>query len=41
MYLDKINILLDAYATLKRIDMSKLWFKSKPWITLGLKNQYQ
>ena len=36
IYLDKINMLLDTYATLKRINKYKLKFKSKPWITLGL-----
>ena len=36
MYLDKINMLLDTYAPLKRIDKYKMKFKSKPWITLGL-----
>ena len=36
MYLDKINILLDTYAPLKRINKCKLKFKSKPWLTLGL-----
>ena len=36
MYLDAINMLLDIYASLKRIDKYKLKFKSKPWITLGL-----
>ena len=36
MYLDKINILLDTYAPLKRINKYKMKFKSKPWITLGL-----
>ena len=36
MYLDRINILLDTYALLKRINKYKLKFKSKPWITLGL-----
>ena len=36
MYLEKINILLDTYAPLKRIDKCKLRFKSKPWINLGL-----
>ena len=36
MYLDQINMLLDTYATLKRINKYKLKFKSKPWITLGL-----
>ena len=41
MYLEKINILLDSYAPLKRIDKYKLRFKSKYWITLGLQNQYQ
>ena len=35
-YLEKINILLDIYAPLKRIDKYKLRFKSKPWINLGL-----
>ena len=42
MYLAKINILLDADTLLRRTDMYKLRFKSKPWITLGLyisKNQ--
>ena len=34
--LDKINMLLDTYATLKRINKYKLKFKSKPWISLGL-----
>ena len=33
MYLEKINILLDTYAPLKRIGKCKLRFKSKPWIT--------
>ena len=36
MYLDRINMLLDTYAPLKRINKYKLKFKSKPWITLGL-----
>ena len=36
LYLENINILLDAYALLKRIDKYKLRFKSKPWITLEL-----
>ena len=36
MYLDTINMLLDTYAPLKRINKYKLKFKSKPWITLGL-----
>ena len=36
IYLDKINMLLDTYTPLKRIDKYKLKFKSKPWITLGL-----
>ena len=36
MYLEKINILLENYALLKRIDKQKLRFKSKPWINLGL-----
>ena len=34
--LDKINMLLDTYTPLKRINKHKLKFKSKPWITLGL-----
>ena len=36
IYLDKINMLLDTYAPLKRINKCKLKFKSKTWITLGL-----
>ena len=36
MYLDKINILLDTYAPLKRINKYKMKFKSKPWINLDL-----
>ena len=36
MYLDKINMLLDTYAPLKRVDKYKMKLKSKPWITLGL-----
>ena len=36
IYLDKINILLDTYAPLKRINKYKMKFKSKPWITLSL-----
>ena len=36
MYLDKINMLLDTYAPLKKINKYKLKFKSKPGITLGL-----
>ena len=36
IYLDKINMLLDTYAPLKRINKYKLKLKSKPWITLGL-----
>ena len=35
-YLDKINMLLDLYAPLKRINKYKLKFKFEPWITLGL-----
>ena len=35
-YLENINILLDTYASLKRIDEYKLRFKSKPWIILSL-----
>ena len=34
IYLDNINMLLDTYALLKRINKYKLKFKSKPWITL-------
>ena len=36
MYLEKINMLLDTYAPLKRINKYKLKFNSKPWVTLGL-----
>ena len=36
MYLDKINMLLDTYASLKRINKYKIKFMSKPWIALGL-----
>ena len=36
IHLDKINMLLDTYAPLKKINKYKLKFKSKPWITLGL-----
>ena len=36
IYLDKINLSLDNYAPLKRINKYKLKFKSKPCITLGL-----
>ena len=36
IYLDTINMLLDTYAPVKRINKCKLKFKSKPWITLGL-----
>ena len=36
MYSDKINMLLDTYAPLKKIDKYKMKFKSKPYITLGL-----
>ena len=42
MYLDKINILLDTYAHLKRINKYKMKFKSKPWITfpsISVKNK--
>ena len=35
-FLDKINMLLDTYAPLKRVKKYKLKLKSKPWITLGL-----
>ena len=34
--LDKINMLLDTYPPLKKINKCKLKFISKPWITLGL-----
>ena len=36
IYLGKINMLLDIYVPLKRINKYKLKFKSKPWITVGL-----
>ena len=35
MYLDRINMLLDTFAPLKRVNKYKMKFKSKPWITLG------
>ena len=34
--LDKINMLLDNYAPLKRVKKYKLKFKCKPWITLSV-----
>ena len=34
MYLDRINMLLDTFAPLKRVNKYKMKFKSKPWITL-------
>ena len=36
MFLDKINMLLDTYAPLKRVKKYNLKFMSRPWITLGL-----
>ena len=36
IYLDQINMLLDTYAPLKKINKYKLKFKFKPWITSGL-----
>ena len=39
-FLDTLNMMLDTYAPLKKVKKYKLKFKSKPWITLGLKNQY-
>ena len=36
MYLDKINMLLDTYAHLKRINKYKMKSMSKPCVTLGL-----
>ena len=36
IYLDKINMQVDTYACLKKINKYKLKFKSKPQITLGL-----
>ena len=38
LYFEKINILLDTYATLERINKYKLRFKFKPQITLSLQN---
>ena len=35
MYLVTINMLIDTYAPLRRINKYRLKFKSKPWITLG------
>ena len=36
IFLEKINMLLDTYAFLKRVKKYKLKFKSKPWIMLDL-----
>ena len=36
IYLDKINLFLDTYAPLKKINKYKLKIQPKPWITLGL-----
>ena len=36
LYLDETNMLLETYASLKKINQYKLKCKSKPWITLGL-----
>ena len=36
MYLDKINMLSDTYAPLKRINKYKMKYKSKPWTTLDI-----
>ena len=38
MFLDTINMLLDTYAPIKKINKYKLNFKSKRWITLRLQN---
>ena len=35
IYLDKINMLLDTYAPLRRINKYRLKFNSKPWTNLG------
>ena len=35
-FLDKIDMLLDTYAPLKKVKKYKLKFNSKSWITLGL-----
>ena len=35
-FLDKINMLLDSYAPLKRVKKYKLKFKSKPWLYIKL-----
>ena len=35
-YLDEINMLLDTYAPLRKINKYNLKFISKPWITSGL-----
>ena len=36
LYLDRINMLLDTYTPLRRINKYKFKFNFKPWITLGL-----
>ena len=40
MYLDKINMLLDTYATLKIVNKYKMKFKSKLGQPQDYKNQY-
>ena len=37
-YLPKIDILLEAYAPLKKLNKKELEFLTKPWITQGLQN---
>ena len=37
-FLDQINMLLDTYAPLRRVNKCKLKFNSKSWITLGIQN---
>ena len=32
IYLDQINVLLDSYSHLKRINKSRLKFKFQPWL---------
>ena len=39
-YLDHKNVILDIHASYKKVSKYKLRFKSKPWITLALRNLY-
>ena len=36
MHLDEINMMLDTYVPVKRMNKCKFKFKSRPWIMLSL-----